>query len=208
LCPRAGWCARTTLTGGLSYLPFGLSIGAGIGLNTAVMPRIGVKPLLSAGYLGSALGLFLASGIEIHSSYASSILPGMVVLGFSSGITFPAIGNAALHEVTGQDASLASGVQTAMQAIGGAIGLACLVTLALRHAAGQIRDGVPAVVAATHGYVLAFRLWAALTAIGGVLVLAHLRASARRPATRSSNPARAHPCSRPRISPRASRRHP
>jgi hypothetical protein len=30
------------------------------------------------------------------------------------------------EEVTGQDASLAAGVQIAMQAIGGAIGLACL----------------------------------------------------------------------------------
>ena len=178
------------LTGGLSYLPFGLSIGAGMGLSTAVMPRIGVKPLLSAGYLGSALGLFLASGIDLHSSYTSSILPGMVVLGFCSGITFPAIGNTALQEVTGQDASLASAVQTAMQAIGGAIGLACLVTLALRHAAGQVRDDVPAAVAATHGYVLAFRLGAALTAIGGVLVLAlfaRVNAQARNPLVESSS---------------------
>ena len=178
------------LTGGLSYLPFGLSIGAGMGLSTAVMPRIGVKPLLSAGYLGSALGLFLASGIDLHSSYTSSILPGMVVLGFCSGITFPAIGNTALQEVTGQDASLASGVQTAMQAIGGAIGLACLVTLALQYAAGQVRDGVPAAVAATHGYVLAFRLGAALTAIGGVLVLAlfaRVNAQARNPLVESSS---------------------
>ena len=190
------------LTGGLSYLPFGLSIGAGMGLSTAVMPRIGVKPLLSAGYLGSALGLFLASGIDLHSSYTSSILPGMVVLGFCSGITFPAIGNAALHEVTGPDASLASGVQTAMQAIGGAIGLACLVTLALQYAAGQVRDGVPAAVAAGHGYVLAFRLGAALTAIGGVLVLAlfaRVNAQARNPLVESSS----HPLEQPAAAQRA-----
>ena len=37
------------LKGGLSYLPFGLTIGVGIGLGTALMPRIGVKPLLAAG---------------------------------------------------------------------------------------------------------------------------------------------------------------
>jgi MFS family permease len=173
-----------------------------MGLSTAVMPRIGVKPLLSAGYLGSALGLFLASGIDLHSSYTSSILPGMVVLGFCSGITFPAIGNAALQEVIGQDASLASGVQTAMQAIGGAIGLACLVTLALRHAAGQVRDDVPAAVAATHGYVLAFRLGAALTAIGGVLVLAlfaRVNAQARNPLVESSS----HPLEQPAAAQRA-----
>ena len=46
----------------------------------------------------------------------------MMVLGFFSGISFPAVGNAALHEVTGQDSSLASGVQSAMQQVGGRSG--------------------------------------------------------------------------------------
>jgi hypothetical protein len=95
----------------------------------------------------------------------------MIVLGVCSGISFPATGNASLHEVTTQDASLASGVQNAMQAVGGAIGLSCLVTLALRHAAGQVREGVLPAVASTHGYVLAFQIGAILLTIGGVLVL-------------------------------------
>ncbi len=159
------------LKGGLSYLPFGIGIGAGIGLSTTLMPRLGIKPLLSAGFLGSAAGLLMTSGIHPGTSYASGILPGMIVLGVFSGLCFPAGVNAALHQVTGQDASLASGVQTAMQQAGGALGLACLVTLALRHAAGQIRHGVLPAVAATHGYVLSFRIAATLLAVGGVLVL-------------------------------------
>jgi hypothetical protein len=77
------------LTGGLSYLPFGLSIGAGIALGTALMPRIGVRPLLSAGFLGGAVGLFLASGIDLHSSYVGGVLPGMIVLGLFSGSASP-----------------------------------------------------------------------------------------------------------------------
>jgi predicted MFS family arabinose efflux permease len=166
-----GW---SPLKGGLSYLPFGLSIGAGIGIGTALMPRFGVKPLLTAGYFGCAVGLLLTSGITVGSSYAGHILPGMVVLGFFSGVSFPAIGNASLHEVTGQDSSLASGVQNAMQQVGGAIGLSCLVTLALRHAAGQMHHGVLPSVASTHGYVLAWRIGAVTLLIGGVLVLALL----------------------------------
>ncbi|MEP7179881.1 MAG: MFS transporter [Pseudonocardiales bacterium] len=159
------------LKGGLSYLPFGITIGVGIGLGTALMPRVGVKPLLAAGFFSCALGLFLTSGIDIHSSYTSGVLPGMIVLGLGSGISFPAIGNAALHEVTGQDSSLASGVQSAMQQVGGALGLACLVTLGLRHAASQIHDGVFPAVALTHGYSLAFQVGTCLLVIGGILVL-------------------------------------
>jgi EmrB/QacA subfamily drug resistance transporter len=172
------------LTGGLSYLPFGLGIGAGIGLGTALMPRLGVKPLLSAGFFGCAIGLFLTSGITIHSSYVSGVLPGMIVLGLFSGVSFPAIGNASLHQVTGQDASLASGVQSAMQQVGGALGLSVLVTLALRHAAGQVHAGVRPVIASTHGYVLAFRIGSVLQLIGGILVLfllEHVIATPRAP---------------------------
>jgi EmrB/QacA subfamily drug resistance transporter len=170
------------LKGGLSYVPFGLSIGAGIGLGTALMPRLGVKPLLAAGFFTCAAGLLLTSTIDVHSSYASAVLPGMIVLGLGSGICFPAIGNAALHEVTGQDSSLASGVQSAMQQVGGALGLSCLVTLGLRHAAGRIHDGVLPAVAFTNGYVLAFRVGVVLLVLGGILVLLLLeRVNAQQP---------------------------
>jgi len=159
------------LKGGLSYLPFGITIGAGIGIGTTLMPKLGVKPLLAIAFFGCAIGMFLTSGIDVHSTYWSGIVPGMAVLGLSSGLCFPATGNASLHEVTGQDSSLASGVQSMTQQVGGAIGLACLVTLALRHAAGQMRHGVSQAVASTHGYALAYHVAIGLLLIGGVLVL-------------------------------------
>jgi EmrB/QacA subfamily drug resistance transporter len=172
------------LKSGLSYLPFGLSIGAGIGIGTALMPRIGVKPLFAAGFFGCAVGLYLSSTISVDASYVGNIVPGMVILGFFSGVSFPTIGNASLHEVTGQDSSLASGVQAAMQQVGGALGLATLVTIALRHAADQIRDGVSPPVALTGGYELAYLVAAGLCVIGGILILLlleHVIAEPRNP---------------------------
>ena len=166
-----GW---SPLRGGLSYLPFGVTIGIGIGIGTGLMPRLGVKPLLAVSFVGCAAGLFLTSRLGVDSSYLSGIFPGMVVLGFFSGISFPAVGNAALHEVTGQNSSLASGVQSAMQQVGGAIGLSCLVTLALRHAASQMHHGVGQAAASTSGYALAWRIGAVLLLIGGVLTAALL----------------------------------
>jgi EmrB/QacA subfamily drug resistance transporter len=166
-----GW---SPLRAGLSYLPFGFSITAGIGLGTVLMPKLGVKPIFTVGFFGCAVGLFLTSMIDTASTYPAHVLPGMIVLGFFSGLTFPAIGNAALHEVTGQDASLASGVQNAFQQIGGALGLSFLVTFGLRHAESAIRHGVAPPVAFTDGYQLAFRIGAVLLAVGGVLVFAFL----------------------------------
>lgn len=172
------------LKSGLSYLPFGFSIGAGIAISTAVMPRVGVKPILATGFFGVALGMFLTSTIGIDTSYAGHILPGMIILGLSSGISFPGFGNASLHEVTGQDSSLASGVQSAMQQIGGALGLATLATLAIRHAEGLVKDGINPALASIDGSQLAFRIGAVMCVVGGILVIAlleHVIADPRNP---------------------------
>jgi len=61
-------------------------------------------------------------------------------------------------------------VQNTMQQIGSALGLAVLVTLALRHAATGLQRGEPAALAVTGGYALAFRAGAVLMVLGGVLV--------------------------------------
>ncbi len=159
------------LQGGLSYLTFGVGMIAGIGIGALVMPRVGVKSVLATGFFGCAVGLWLISDLTTHSTYWRDIAPGMFILAFFAGIAFPALNNAALHRVTGEDSSLASGVQISMQQIGGAIGLSCLVTLALRHAASQAVHGVPASIASTHGYDLAWRIGAVLCIVGGVMVI-------------------------------------
>ncbi|MGA8459855.1 MAG: MFS transporter [Streptosporangiaceae bacterium] len=167
---------------GLLYLPLGVGIGAGIGVCTALMPRLGVKVMLVVGFLGSAAGLLVASFIRADSTYPDAILPGLIVFGVFSGICYPGLINGALHQTTGQDSGLGSGVQTAMQQIGAALGLSTLVTLALRYAGARISHGVPAAVAQTDGYALAFRVGAALlaaTAVGVLLLLEHVTAKPR-----------------------------
>jgi EmrB/QacA subfamily drug resistance transporter len=168
---------------GLLYLPLGIGIGAGIGLCTALMPRLGVKVMLAIGFIGSAAGLLIASYIHANSSYVGGILPGLLVFGVFSGVCYPGLINGALHQVTGQDSGLGSGVQTAMQQIGAALGLASLVTLALRYAGTQIHHGVLPAVAQTSGYALSFRVGAAMLAVAGVLALVLLERVAAKPRT-------------------------
>lgn len=166
-----------SIKAGLSYLPFGITIGAGIGIGTALMPRLGVKRLLTIGFVLDAVGMGLSTRIGSGINYATDILPGMVLLALGSGLSFPAIGNASLHQVTGEDSSLASGIQQAVQQIGGALGLATLASIAVKYAAHH-RGDLPG------GTVISYWIGAVSLAIGGVLVavlMEHVEAVPRNP---------------------------
>jgi EmrB/QacA subfamily drug resistance transporter len=158
------------LKSGLLYLPLGLAIGLGIGMSTGLTPKVGVKAISAVGFVLAGVGLWLTSLISPHSSYLGGLLPGMLILGFFAGATMPAMTNAALHNVTGQDSGLASGVQTTAQQIGSALGLATLVTLAVRVAHDKVHTGAAQAAASTDGYVLSFRIGAVLLVIAGLLV--------------------------------------
>jgi EmrB/QacA subfamily drug resistance transporter len=158
---------------GLLNLPLG-AITIGIILGTRLMPRVGVKAVMVIGYLGSAAGLWIASYIQVDSSYVGAVLPGIIVFGGLSGLCYPGLISGALHQVTEQDSGLGSGVQNTMQQIGAALGLAVLVTLALRRTQHLAHAGVPPAIAQTDGYALAFRVSAVALAVAGVLVLAAL----------------------------------
>jgi EmrB/QacA subfamily drug resistance transporter len=168
---------------GLAYLPLGIGIGIGLGLASGLMPRIGVKTVLVIGFVGSAAGLFIASNINPDSSYLEGVMPGLTVFGVFSGFCYPGLINGALHQVTGQDSGLGSGVQTAMQQIGAALGLATLVTLALRYADDHIASGTPAAEALTDGYAVSFQVGAAVVAGAGLLVLLLLEHVTAKPRT-------------------------
>jgi predicted MFS family arabinose efflux permease len=161
-----GWSAIKT---GLAYLPFGVGIGAGIGIASALVAKIGVKPVLGAGFVLMSVGIAWLSSISVGGSYASEALPALVLMAIGSGFAFSGFGNASVHDVSAEDASLAAGVQNAVQQVGGAVGLAVLATLALRHSAALVASGSDPAHAATSGYVLAFRVGAVVLAVGAVM---------------------------------------
>lgn len=115
--------------------------------------------------------MLLLSRIEASGSYWTQPFPGLVVMAIASGFVFSGLSNAAVHQVSAQDASLASGVQNATQQLGGAVGLAVLATIALQHTARLIHSGQATASATTSGYVLAFRIGAITLAIGALLVM-------------------------------------
>ncbi len=102
----------------------------------------------------------LLTRLTIHSSYAADVLPSMVLLAVGAGLCFPAITNASLHGVSGENASLASGVQNAVQQIGGALGIAVFTTIAVSYVHGLSFTGPGYPAKATDGYTSGFA-WAA-----------------------------------------------
>jgi EmrB/QacA subfamily drug resistance transporter len=171
------------LKGGLAYVPLGIGLGIGMGLATGLMPRIGVKAVLTFGFLGTAAGLLIASNIHVNSSYVGGVLPGLIVFGVCSGVCYPGLLNGALHQVTGQDSGLGAGVQNAMQQIGAALGLAALVPIALRYASHHTGPGTSPAAALTHGFALSFRVGAAVLVVAAVLVLVLLEKVDAKPRT-------------------------
>jgi EmrB/QacA subfamily drug resistance transporter len=160
------------LKAGLAWGPFGLAVLVGIGASQKILPRFGIKAGLIFSYTISAVGLLLLSRIGTHGNYAGVLLPGMLLMAFGQGISFPAVQTAGLHGLDHQDAGLGSAVQNAALQLGGSLGLAVLVTIGLRHTAGQLAEHVPGLAAATDGYSLALKLSAGAMAVGAILAVA------------------------------------
>ncbi|MFI6378304.1 MFS transporter [Streptomyces sp. NPDC050658] len=159
------------LAAGLAYLPFGGGILTGMWLSSRAVIGLGLRTTLVAGFAVSAAGLLLLSGVVPDDGYVSGVLPGLVVTSLGCGLSHPALAIAAVTGTTEDDAGLGSAVLSAVQQVGGAVGLAVLVALAARR--GAEAGGSPA--AATEGFSLGLTVGAALLAAGAVLVAVMLR---------------------------------
>lgn len=156
---------------GLAYIPLTVTAFAGAGASTVLMPRIGVKAVMTTAFFGGAAALLIAAeGLAPDASFTGGFMPGLILFGFFNGLAYPSLINGALHGVTGQDSGLASGVQTAMQQTGAALGLATLVPLAFRYVDDHVADGTPLPVAQTDGSALAFRIGAGALVVSAVAV--------------------------------------
>lgn len=93
----------------------------------------------------------------------------MLVTSLGCGLSLPALTVAALTGTTEENAGLGSAILSSVQQIGGAVGVAVLVTLAARRSdALAVQDD--ATHAAAEGFSLALTVAAALLALGAVLV--------------------------------------
>ena len=115
---------------GLAYLPVCVGAGIAAGITSKLIPRIGTRPVLVAGSLVAAAGVYYLSRIPVHGSYLTDVLPGMVTMSLGLGTVFVGVTTAANAGVPPATAGLAASLLNASQQIGAALGLAIFAAIA------------------------------------------------------------------------------
>jgi EmrB/QacA subfamily drug resistance transporter len=176
---------------GLAYLPMVAAIMVtATSSSTKVLPRVGPRPLIPTGMVLTALGLAYLTGIDVNSSYAGSILPGLVVMGVGFGLIMAPSFATATRGVNPSDAGVASAMVNTSQQVGGSLGVALLSTVFATAVSGySAAAGTPAALAqaeaAVHGTATTF-WWAAGILMVGAIVTALLFEPGPGEATESS----------------------
>lgn len=163
-------------TVGLAFVPADLIMAVfSAGLSARLIMRFGLRGPAWVGLALGTAGLLLFARAGLGGSYWVDVLPGMVLLGVGAGMAFNPVLMAAMNDVDGSEAGLASGVVNTSFMMGGALGLAVLASLAdARSAQLQAAGALPP--AALHGgYQLAFFAGAALTALATLFAAFWLR---------------------------------
>ncbi|MFY9578706.1 MAG: MFS transporter, partial [Gaiellaceae bacterium] len=118
------------LKAGVAFLPITAGIVIGAGVSQQLIREIGVRSVPLIGLAMSSAGLFLLGRLPTHGSYASDLLPGLMLMSIGMGLTFVPVTLIATTNIEPSDAGLASGLFNTSQQVGGALGLAALSTLA------------------------------------------------------------------------------
>jgi EmrB/QacA subfamily drug resistance transporter len=154
---------------GVAYLPLagGIIVSAGIASN--LVTRLGVKPVLIAGLLLTAIGLVWFSQISVGGSYVGDVLFPSIIAAFGLGFAFVAMTIAAVAGVEPHEAGLASGLINTSQQIGGALGLAILAAIANSRRDSLLHAGSALPNAMTEGFQTALLVGAGFAVFGALL---------------------------------------
>src|SRR5262249_2831828 len=122
------------------------------GTASQLVTRIGTRPVVVAGCLIAAAGIYWISGVPMHGSYLHDLLPGFVVTAIGAGSVFVSVPAAAHDGVPAHQAGLPPRLLNSSHQVGRALGLAVLSAVAITHTSHLIASGISPVAAADAGY--------------------------------------------------------
>src|SRR5579863_2024013 len=140
------------IAAGLAYLPVTVGVGTAAGISTSLIARIGTRPIIVAGAVIGAGGVYWLSRIPVHGSYLTDLLPGLVVMAFGLGAVMVGVQNAANAGVPADKAGLAAALITTSATVGAALGLAILTAIATSQTTHLIATHANTAHALTGGF--------------------------------------------------------
>jgi MFS family permease len=141
---------------------------------------VGPRRLVLAGGLIAAAGLVWLAQLPVHSAYAVHVLAPTVIVGAGISLTMMPTVVAATAGIDPRNAGVASGMINMSRQIGGALGLAALVTAAATVTRHSQASGPAAVV---HGYHTALLVVAAVSVATAAISLLLKEAGKSSPVT-------------------------
>lgn len=172
----------SALKAGLAVLPFSAGVIFTSGAVPALLPRTGPKPLMVIGLAMAGVGLAILTAISETSRFATTVLPGEIVMSVGFALLLVPLSSLALVGVGDNDAGVASAVLNSTQQIGGSLGTALLNTFYASAVTSYVNDHNldPTVfnpLAAIHGYHVAFWIGVGLiaAALVAIVVLVNVR---------------------------------
>ncbi|MEO8899828.1 MAG: MFS transporter [Candidatus Dormibacter sp.] len=171
------------LQAGLAFLPFSVALFAMSQLSARrLVERFGTKAVMVVGFSISTVAMLVLTQLSATSSYPFLLLS-LVLFGAGNGLAFVPLTSASLAGVRPENAGAASGLVNVMQQMGGALGLAVLVSVfgsAGRVVTGQSVASARAafVVGADHAFI------AATLFVGATVLVLVVAIRGRRAATR------------------------
>ena len=173
---------------GLAFVPMTGALFATSRLAPRLAARFGPKPLMIAGLLPVVAGMTWLGQLNAGTSYFPGVLIPMLLLGLGMGVAFVPLTMASLTGVPPASSGAAASMVNVMQQVGGALGLAILVTIygtASRAAARHPLAGATAAAQAehirVHGMAASFTAAAIFDAVALIVVAVAIK-MARQPA--------------------------
>lgn len=158
---------------GLAFLPFPVILGFTSTRLARLVARFGFRPFLITGPVLVAAGMAWMCFLPLHGDYALHVLPGLLIMPAGYGMSFAPLYAAATARVEPQLAGVTSGLVSASQQMGGAVGLA-IVSGAAAAVTGALAATARA-RALTDGYDAGMAVAAALTLLAAVIAVTVIR---------------------------------
>ncbi|WIN00348.1 MFS transporter [Actinoplanes oblitus] len=159
---------------GLAFLPMVAAVVvSSTTMSLLVLPKAGPKIVVSAGFLVAAAGMALLTRLELDSSYAAHIMPGLILLGLGIGAVMSTAIQGATSGIHHQDSGVASALINTGQQIGGSISTALLTTIASSATTDYLTSHTPSALAAAQagveGYTATLAWGSGFFVVGAVI---------------------------------------